>query len=76
MSLSTLLNVIDSVASQEGQVLIMTTNHITHLDKALIRPSHVDKKVKLKLANKKMTANLFYVVFKLIKGNVALLKNA
>jgi len=36
VSLSALLNVIDGVGSQEGQVLIMTTNHITRLDEALI----------------------------------------
>ena len=36
----------------------------------------VDKKVELGLADKKMTANLFYVVFKPIEGDVALLKNA
>jgi mitochondrial chaperone BCS1 len=76
VSLSALLNVIDSVASQEGQVLIMTTNHITRFDEALIRPSRVDKKVELRLANKKMTANLFCVVFKPMEGDVALLKNA
>jgi len=36
VSLSALLNVIDGVGSQEGRILIMTTNHITRLDKALI----------------------------------------
>jgi chaperone BCS1 len=76
VSLSALLNVIDSVASQEGQVLIITTNHITRLDEALIQLGCVDKKVELRLANKKITANLFCVVFKLIEGDVALLKNA
>jgi chaperone BCS1 len=76
VSLSVLLNVIDSVASLEGWVLIMTTNHITRFDEALIQPSRVDKKVELRLANKKMTADLFYVVFKPIEGDVALLKNA
>ena len=54
----------------------MTTNHITHLNKALIRPGRVDKKVELGLADKKMTADLFCVVFKPIEGDVALLKNA
>ena len=54
----------------------MTTNYIIHLDKALIWPSCIDKKIELGLANNKMTANLFYLVFKLIKGDVALLKDA
>jgi mitochondrial chaperone BCS1 len=74
--LSALLNVIDGVGSREGRVLIMTTNYITHLDKALIRPGRVGKKVELGLANKGMTANIFYVVFRPIEGDVAPLKNA
>ncbi|KKY27028.1 putative bcs1-like protein [Phaeomoniella chlamydospora] len=42
ISLSALLNVIDGVASNEGRVLIMTTNHIESLDAALLRPGRVD----------------------------------
>ena len=38
----TVLNAIDGVGSHEGQILIMTTNHITRLDEALIRPGRVD----------------------------------
>ena len=72
VSLSALLNVIDGVASQEGRILIMTTNHITHLDKALIRPGRVDEKVELGLADKEMTADIFRLVFKPVKGDVAL----
>ncbi len=34
LSLSGLLNILDGVASQEGRVLIMTTNHLEKLDKA------------------------------------------
>jgi ATP-dependent 26S proteasome regulatory subunit len=64
VSLFALLNVIDSVRSQEGRILIMTTNYITCLDKALIRLGYVDKKVELRLANYKIAANLFYLVFK------------
>ena len=75
MSLSYLLNVINSVKSQEGRILIITTNHITRLDKALIRLGRVDKKVKLGLTNNKITANLFCLVFKPIKGDVALLED-
>jgi hypothetical protein len=36
VSLSTLLNVINSVASQEGRILFITTNYIKRLNKALI----------------------------------------
>jgi len=69
VSLSYLLNVINSVKSQEGRILIITTNHITRLDKALIRLGRINKKVKLGLANKKIIAN------KPIKGDVALLED-
>jgi chaperone BCS1 len=54
----------------------MTTNHITRLDEALIRPGRVDKKVKLGLADKKITADLFYLVFMPVKGGVALPEDA
>jgi chaperone BCS1 len=69
--LSTLLNVIDSVASKEGRVLIITTNHISRLNKALIRPGRVDKKVELRLADKNITSDLFCLVFKPVAGDVA-----
>jgi len=75
VSLSTLLNVIDGVASREGRVLIMTTNHIKRLDDALIRPGRVDLQVELGLADKKMMADLFCVVFKPMEGDVALPEN-
>jgi len=64
VTLSGLLNVLDGVSSQEGRVLIMTTNHIERLDPALIRPGHTDKKVHFSLADKKISAQLFHTVFK------------
>ena len=64
VTLSGLLNVLDGVSSQEGRVLIMTTNHIEHLDEALIRPGRADKKVYFKLADRKISAQLFHTVFK------------
>jgi chaperone BCS1 len=51
VTLSGLLNVIDGVSSQEGRIFIMTTNHIEHLDEALIRPGRSDKKIHFKLAD-------------------------
>jgi hypothetical protein len=36
----------------------------------------VDKKVKLRLTNNKITISLFYLIFKPIKGDVALLEDA
>jgi chaperone BCS1 len=64
LTLSGLLNAIDGVSSQEGRVLIMTTNHIEHLDAALIRPGRVDRKVLFQLTDKDMNARLFCIIFK------------
>ncbi len=40
--LATLLNVLDGAGSQEGRVVMMTTNHPERLDDALTRPGRVD----------------------------------
>jgi chaperone BCS1 len=69
ISLSALLNVIDGVASQEGRVLIMTTNHIEKLDEALIRPGRVDMKVKFDLADTAMIKTLFKGIFATLEGD-------
>ncbi|PVH91525.1 putative mitochondrial chaperone bcs1 [Periconia macrospinosa] len=71
VSLSTLLNVLDGLASSEGRLLIMTTNHIERLDPALIRPGRVDMKLELFLANEDMINQLFYFVYNTpLKSNV------
>jgi chaperone BCS1 len=44
-TLSGLLNVLDGVGSQEGRIVIMTTNKPELLDPALVRPGRVDMKV-------------------------------
>lgn len=63
LSLSGLLNILDGVASQEGRVLIMTTNHLEKLDKALIRPGRVDMTVQFGLADTGMIASIFRAIF-------------
>ncbi|KAF2798833.1 P-loop containing nucleoside triphosphate hydrolase protein [Melanomma pulvis-pyrius CBS 109.77] len=59
ISLSGLLNAIDGVASHEGRVLIMTTNHPEKLDAALIRPGRVDLQVPFTLATKDQARDIF-----------------
>lgn len=44
-SLGIFLNVLDGVYAQDGQVIVMTTNHIEDLDPALIRRGRVDQHV-------------------------------
>lgn len=69
LSLSGLLNILDGVASQEGRVLIMTTNHIDKLDKALIRPGRVDMIVKFDLADTGMVSSIFRAIFAPLEGD-------
>ncbi|KAF1954313.1 hypothetical protein CC80DRAFT_417770, partial [Byssothecium circinans] len=70
-SLSTLLNILDSLALSKGRLLIMITNHIKRLDLALIRPSRVDRKLKLFLVNKDMINQLFYFIYNTpLKSNI------
>jgi chaperone BCS1 len=45
VTLSGLLNAIDGTSSQEGRLLIMTSNDPDALDPALTRPGRIDKKV-------------------------------
>ncbi|KAM0335637.1 hypothetical protein ACHAQA_000686 [Verticillium albo-atrum] len=59
ISLSGLLNAIDGVASQEGRVLVMTTNHPEALDAALIRPGRVDLQVAFGNATGEQARELF-----------------
>jgi chaperone BCS1 len=69
LSLSGLLNILDGVASQEGRVLIMTTNHIEKLDKALIRPGRVDMIVKFDNADHGMIAAIFRAIYAPLEGD-------
>eukprot|EP01132_Coremiostelium_polycephalum_P001452 gene1452-1830_t len=50
LTFSGLLNAIDGLASSDGRILMMTTNHIDRLSPALIRPGRVDLKVKFDYA--------------------------
>ncbi|KAL8394453.1 hypothetical protein RB595_002413 [Gaeumannomyces hyphopodioides] len=70
LSLSGLLNILDGVASQEGRVLIMTTNHVEKLDKALIRPGRVDMTVHFGRADAEMTAAIFRAIYAPLEGDV------
>ena len=45
VSLSEVLNTIDGVSNLENVIYIFTTNHIDHLDPALIRPGRIDKMI-------------------------------
>lgn len=59
ISLSGLLNALDGVASQEGRLLFMTTNHFGLLDPALSRPGRIDLRIHLDYATHDQIARLF-----------------
>ncbi|KAH7868898.1 P-loop containing nucleoside triphosphate hydrolase protein [Lentinula edodes] len=63
VTLSTLLNVIDGVGSEQGRLFFTTTNHIDHLDPALLRPGRIDRKIPYHLATKEQAAALFTSFF-------------
>ncbi|KAH6869579.1 mitochondrial chaperone bcs1 [Thelonectria olida] len=51
------------MASQEGRLLIITTNHIKKLDKALIQPRHIDRNIKFQLIDRKLSTQVYHFVF-------------
>lgn len=63
LTFSGLLNAIDGVASAEGRIVIMTTNHIERLDPALIRPGRADVKFLLDNASVEQARRLFEQFF-------------
>lgn len=74
LSLSGLLDILDGVASQEGRILLMTTNHIEKLDAALIRPGRVDMIVPFGFADAGMVASMFRAMYSLYGNKNELLK--
>ena len=62
-TLSGLLNVLDGVGSQEGRIVIMTTNKPEMLDPALVRPGRVDMKVHLGNITQKLALEMFLRMF-------------
>ena len=62
-SLARLLNILDGIIETPGRIIIMTTNKINMLDKALIRPGRIDIKINFTKCSKTMIKdiiNMFY----------------
>lgn len=59
LSLSGLLNSLDSIQASEGRILFATTNHLERLDPALSRPGRMDVWVEFKNASKYQAEGLF-----------------
>jgi chaperone BCS1 len=61
--LSGILNVLDGVGSQEGRIVIMTTNKPELLDPALVRPGRVDRKIFLGNISSRSAQQMFVRMF-------------
>lgn len=59
ISFSGLLNAIDGVSSQEGRILIMTSNAPEALDSALVRPGRVDMQIHFGPVTQTNAAHIF-----------------
>ncbi|KAH0556038.1 hypothetical protein GP486_006020 [Trichoglossum hirsutum] len=70
VSLSALLNIIDGVASSEGRILVMTTNHIEKLDNALLRPGRVDMTIGFGNADTATIGGLFRAIYTQLEGDI------
>lgn len=63
VTLSGLLNVLDGVISQEGRIVLMTSNYAKRLDRALVRPGRIDKKIYLGLISQRSAELMFRRMF-------------
>ncbi|KAL1998483.1 hypothetical protein VTN02DRAFT_6089 [Thermoascus thermophilus] len=72
VSLSALLNIIDGVASSEGRILIMTTNHIEKLDPALLRPGRVDMSIEFGNSDTRTIRDLYRSIYTRLEGDLDL----
>lgn len=59
LTLSGLLNAIDGIASREGRVLFISSNHPDKLDAALLRPGRIDKRIFLPPAGENEVKAMF-----------------
>jgi chaperone BCS1 len=70
ITLSALLNIIDGVASSEGRILVMTTNHVEKLDGALVRPGRVDMSIGFGYADTTTVKGLFKAIYTQLEGDL------
>jgi chaperone BCS1 len=70
ITLSGFLNIIDGVASSEGRILVMTTNHIEKLDAALLRPGRVDLTVHFGRASIAVLKGMFMAIYSTVEADL------
>lgn len=63
VTFSGLLNALDGALSQDGHMILMTTNRRETLDPALIRPGRIDVQVEVGLASREQARHLYLRFF-------------
>ena len=63
ITFSGLLNTLDGISSKNGLVTILTTNYVTKLDKALLRPGRIDYSLEFTYASKSQIKSMFNKFF-------------
>lgn len=71
VSLSGLLNSLDGVATPHGLITVLTTNDITVLDKALIRPGRIDRTEEIGLLDDDQATRLLMLFYPQLKESEA-----
>lgn len=64
LTLSSLLNIMDGVSEDDGRILIMTSNHWSKLDPALVRPGRIDIEVEMGHIDEETLNNYVYDHYK------------
>ena len=64
ISLGSVLELLDGILENPGRIIIITTNDIKYLDKALLRPGRIDTIIKFRKCNQEMFSQIFYKFFK------------
>ena len=59
VTFSGFLNALDGLSSSHGQIVFMTTNHLEHLDEALIRPGRCDVQREFSQADSDQKSRMF-----------------
>lgn len=63
LTLSGLLNALDGIFDNHGRILIMTSNRPEILDKALIRPGRIDRKINFRNCNRQQIIDIYKMFF-------------
>ena len=70
-----MINVLDGLASPEGRIIIMTTNHIEKFSPVFTRPGRIDLKLEIKAVEPETFRKFYYDNYQLIAPKDIKLKN-